>query len=200
MAQHFQVFMTSYGYIAIFIFLFFGIVGIPSPEESMMIFVGIAASHGTFNVFPALLAALLGSLSGMITAYIIGYTIGNPILYKLGKFMGNPEKKWDKAAATFKRHASWSIAAGFFIPGVRQLNPYMAGISRLKLPVFLSSCLAGALTWTTSFILIGYFIGQKIEKFFRLTPTHVGIGLALVLVIFATVFTIQFFLFKRRPN
>jgi len=200
MLQHFQDFISTYGYIAIFILLFCGIVGIPAPEESMMIFVGIAISQGTLKFFPALIAAFSGSVTGMITAFIIGYIIGNPILYKIGKFIGISQKKWDKATSTFKRHASWSIAVGYFIPGIRQINPYMAGISRSRIPFYLLSTIIGALSWTTSFLLIGYFVGDRLEKFFTITPLHVGIGLSLLLFVFVFFIGIQVLLFRRQAE
>ena len=118
--EHIQAYIAAYGYIAIFVFLFFGIVGIPAPEESLLIFIGIALSQGTLHFFPALIAAFLGVITGMFTAYTIGYIIGKPVLYKLGKFIGLSQKKWDKATITFKKHALWSVTAGYFIPGIRQ--------------------------------------------------------------------------------
>ncbi|MGV3487410.1 MAG: DedA family protein [Tuberibacillus sp.] len=200
MEQHFQAFISAYGYIAIFILLFCGIVGIPAPEESMMVFVGIAIAQGSLKFGPALMAAFSGSVTGMIAAYVIGYLLGNPVLYKLGKFIGISQKKWDKAITTFKKHALWSIAVGFFIPGIRQINPYMAGISRTKIHFYLPSALLGALTWTTSFLLIGFFVGDRLEKFFTLTPVHIAIGLTLLLFVFALFIAIQVILFRRQTE
>ena len=93
MNQNFETYIAAYGYIAIFVFLFFGIVGIPAPEESLIIFVGIAISQGTLNFYSALIVAFLGVIVGMFTAYTVGYIIGKPILYKLGKFIGLNKKK-----------------------------------------------------------------------------------------------------------
>ena len=149
--EHIQAYIAAYGYIAIFVFLFFGIVGIPAPEESLLIFIGIALSQGTLHFFPALIAAFLGVITGMFTAYTIGYIIGKPVLYKLGKFIGLSQKKWDKATITFKKHALWSVTAGYFIPGIRQVNPYIAGMSRIKIQFYILSTIIGAMIWTTTF-------------------------------------------------
>lgn len=200
MDQHFQFYIATYGYIAIFVFLFFGIVGIPAPEESMMIFVGIAISQGTLHFLPVLTAAFLGVITGMFTAYTIGYIIGKPILYKLGKFLGMSQKKWDKATTTFKKHALWSVAVGFYLPGVRQVNPYMAGISRTKIPFYIGSTIVGALAWTTTFLLVGYFVGNRLERFMTLTPLHIGIGLSFFLLLFAVFVTVHIILFKRQTD
>jgi len=200
MLQHFQEFIATYGDAAIFVLVFCGIVGIPAPEESMLVFVGLAASQGTLKLWSALIAAFSGSLTGMLAAYILGAVLGHRILVKIGKMIGISEKKWDKATTAFKKRALWAVAFGFFIPGIRQLNPYLSGISRLRFPLYFLSSAAGALSWTTTFLLIGYFVGDRFVKLLTLSPLAIGIGCSIILAGFVLFVFIQVLLLRRQAE
>ncbi|RYL98474.1 DedA family protein [Sporolactobacillus sp. THM7-7] len=156
--EHIQTYFYAYGYLTVYLFLFAGLIGIPSAEESFMIFVGIALSqlHGTMNVTVCIILAAAGSASGMTTAYLIGYYIGKPFMMKYGKYIGLTPRRWHKAETRFKKHAFWAVFIGYFIPGVRQINPYLAGLSRARFFTFLMAALSGASVWATTFILLVY--------------------------------------------
>lgn len=62
-------YLDSYGYMIIFIFLFFGIVGIPAPEESLLFLIGILSEQQDVKLFPAVLSAFAGSFTGMLAAF-----------------------------------------------------------------------------------------------------------------------------------
>lgn len=197
--EQYMPYLITYGYFAIFVLIFFGIIGIPSPEESLLVFVGIALSQGSLNLFLSIVIAFAGALAGMMTSYLIGYHIGKPFIYKYGKYIGLTKKRWTKASIKFKKYAIWAVAFGYFIPGVRQINPYMAGVSRYKLLPYTISATIGAGVWTTTFILLGYFLGNKIHQIFTFTPLHIAIVAGFFLLIFI-VFTIIHILRVRRRS
>ncbi|WP_077615597.1 DedA family protein [Caenibacillus caldisaponilyticus] len=198
--EHFQMYIAEYGYLAIYFFLVMGIIGIPAPEESLMVFVGIAASNGTLRFSDALLASFLGVISGMLFAYTVGYWVGKPVLNRVGPWIGLTPKRWQKASSTFSRHAIWAIAVGYFLPGIRQINPYMAGISRMRLIPYAAAALCGAAVWTTAFLSLGYFVGNKIERLLALTPAHVAVGLSLLAFLFLIGFIAQALLFRQQAD
>lgn len=188
----FQSYLVTYGYFAIFILIFFGIVGIPSPEESFLIFLGIAISQGSFNIYYVILVAFLGAFTGMVTAYTVGYYLGKPFVYKFGKYIGLTRKRWTRARGTFQKYAAYAVAFGYYVPGVRQINPYMAGISRFKLVPFLLSSIIGGVSWTTTFVLLGYFLGSRFTHYLSLTPMHFVIFGGFFLIIFIIFAIIQY--------
>ena len=53
---------------------------------------------------------------------------------------------------------------GYFIAGVRHLSAFMAGMSRLRLPVFAVFAYTGALIWSLTFISIGYILGEELTR------------------------------------
>jgi membrane protein DedA with SNARE-associated domain len=50
---------------------------------------------------------------------------------------------------------------GYFIPGVRHLTAYVAGISGLRIHIFAAFAYTGGLIWSLTFISTGYLLGDK---------------------------------------
>lgn len=87
-ANSILTYIQSHGYIVLFLSLFFGIVGIPAPEESLLFFVGIFISHDQLHFLKSLFFAISGATIGMVAAYTAGYTFGSPLLFKYGHYIG----------------------------------------------------------------------------------------------------------------
>ncbi|MEO7144016.1 MAG: hypothetical protein ABI165_11020, partial [Bryobacteraceae bacterium] len=84
-----QVFdlVATYGYAALYVLLMLGIVGLPIPDETILVFTGYLISRGTLKPVPALLTAVLGSSSGITVSYILGRTLGLEAIHKFGKYL-----------------------------------------------------------------------------------------------------------------
>ncbi|WP_238537692.1 DedA family protein [Sporolactobacillus vineae] len=194
--EQIQSLFFTYGYPFVFAFMYCGLIGIPAAEESFMIFVGVTlsqapASGPTLSVAGCIAMAVLGSVSGMVTAFLIGYYIGKPFMMKYGRLIRITPARWEKAGAYFQRHAFLAIAAGYFIPGVRQINPYLAGLSRASYLIFFIASLTGALIWATLFILLGFFAGSQARRFLAFSPVHVILIGLLLLIGFITITVIR---------
>jgi membrane protein DedA with SNARE-associated domain len=57
--------ITHYGYVAIFLLLMFGIVGLPVPDEALLTFVGYLSFKGDLQLVASLLTAFLGTACGI---------------------------------------------------------------------------------------------------------------------------------------
>lgn len=175
-------YIEAYGYMIIFLFLFFGIVGIPAPEESLLILVGVLIAHQQLTLQSSILVAFLGALTGMVIAYWAGSLLGNPFIEKFGRFVGLTIERRDKAMITFRTYANKTIIFGFYLPGVRQISPYIAGITKIPFYTFIAFSIIGVLLWVIPFILIGYFFGNMIN------PSYVPLlGILFLLVFFLVV-------------
>lgn len=194
--EQIQNLFFTYGYPFVFAFMYCGLIGVPAAEESFMIFVGITLSQApadgpTLSVAGCIAMAALGSVSGMVTAFLIGYYIGKPFMMKYGRLIGVTPARWEKAEAYFQHHAFLAIAAGYFIPGVRQINPYLAGLSRAKYLTFFMASLTGAVSWATLFILLGFFAGNQVRHFLAFGPVHVILIGIVLLIGFITITVIR---------
>jgi len=173
-------YINVYGYIIIFIFLFFGIVGIPAPEESLLFFLGVLILHNQLSFILTVLFSVLGAFIGMLTAYACGTYLGKPFISKFGKYIGITEQRLENVKSRYADNVNRSIILGFFLPGIRQINPYFAGITKIPFLKFVVLSLIGAIIWTVPFIAGGYYLG----KVFNINPKYVPYLGVLFLLIF----------------
>ncbi|HKC10930.1 MAG TPA: DedA family protein, partial [Vicinamibacteria bacterium] len=66
--------IAHYGYVAIFSLLVLGIIGLPIPDETLLLFVGYLIYKGQLRAIPSLASAFLGSLCGITLSYAVGRT------------------------------------------------------------------------------------------------------------------------------
>jgi membrane protein DedA with SNARE-associated domain len=151
---------VQYGYVGIFSLLVLGIVGLPVPDETLLTFAGYLIHRGDLKVLPAWLAALLGSICGITISYVLGRTTGYYLIHKYGTRMHFPPERLDLVHQWFHRMGGLTLTFGYFVPGVRHFTAVVAGASRLELPVFAGFAYGGALLWTSSFLALGYFLGD----------------------------------------
>ncbi|MBW7651921.1 DedA family protein [Anoxybacillus sp. ST4] len=191
-ANSILTYIQSHGYIVLFLSLFFGIVGIPAPEESLLFLVGIFISHDQLHLFKSLFFAVFGATVGMVIAYVAGYTFGSPLLFKYGHYIGFHRRRYRYMYRHFRKRALWVITFGYFIPGVRQLSPYMAGVVRFPFLPFLCLSFAGATFWISLFVCVGKLLGERIH-----IPLHV---LPWLTLLFFSLFFIILYMKKRKQS
>lgn len=189
-------YIDVYGYVIIFLFLFFGIVGIPAPEESLLFLLGVLIVHHTLSFEWALLSAFLGAFSGMLTAYMCGKYLGTPFVNKYGKYVGITIGRWQKVQKFYTKNVQKTIVFGFYLPGIRQISPYFAGMSRTPFGRFAFLSMLGTLLWITPFIAAGYYLG----KIFHINPAYVPYVSVLFLVGFLVYVMTQFILKQWRSR
>src|SRR5882724_2394811 len=101
--------VTEYGYFGMFAALMLGIVGLPIPDETILVFVGYLLSKGRFNPLVMWLTACAGSISGITLSYWIGRTLGLGFVHKYGKYIHVTEAKLDKVRAWYDRIGHWAL-------------------------------------------------------------------------------------------
>ena len=161
MEQQILAWITQYGYLAIFLCLVFGSVGLPIPDETMLTFTGYLVFKGHLSLPLAFGTALAGSISGITISYTLGRIFGMPLVHRYGKYLRLTEEHIEKAHRWFDRIGHWSLTVGYFIPGVRHFTAYAAGMSRVEPPQFALFAYSGAALWISTFIGLGYFLGER---------------------------------------
>jgi membrane protein DedA with SNARE-associated domain len=153
--------ITQYGYIALFMCLMLGIVGLPIPDETLMVFCGYLISKGTLAAAPTWATAFAGSVCGITISYMLGRKLGMSVVTKYGKYFHLTPDKLDKVLKWFDRIGHWALFVGYYIAGVRHFSAVVAGTSGLKPAHFALYAYSGAAVWVTTFIAIGYFVGEN---------------------------------------
>ncbi|MFY9728071.1 MAG: DedA family protein [Bryobacteraceae bacterium] len=163
MEQHILAWITEYGYAAIVGLLMLGIVGLPVPDETLITFTGYLVFRGSLRLPLAFAAALAGSSCGITISYLLGRTFGLKLIHRYGRYLRIREEHVERAHAWFRRAGHWSLTFGYFVPGVRHLTAYAAGMSDLEVPQFAVFAYTGACLWVSAFLSLGYFLGDRWE-------------------------------------
>ena len=153
--------ITQYGYIALFTLLMLGIVGLPIPDETLMVFSGYLISKGTLNPYATWLTAFAGSVCGITVSYMIGRKLGMKFIDRYGKYFHLTPDKLEKVLKWFDRIGHWALFIGYYIAGVRHFSAIIAGTSGVKWPHFGLYAYSGGALWVTTFLSIGYFVGEN---------------------------------------
>jgi membrane protein DedA with SNARE-associated domain len=152
--------LMEYGSICLFILLVLGIIALPIPEETLLVFSGALMSKGILNVHSTILAAAAGSLIGITLSYLMGWTGGYYFFHKYGGWMGITAKRLETAKEWFNHYGKWSLFVGYFIPGVRHFTGFTAGTTGVEYHHFALFAYTGGIVWITTFLSLGYYFGD----------------------------------------
>jgi membrane protein DedA with SNARE-associated domain len=171
--------VAHYGYFAIFGLLVVGIIGLPVPDEFLLAGCGFLVFQGHLRLVPTFASALAGSMSGITGSYIIGRTLGWKFLHsRFGRLLHIKDEHIRRVHDWFDRIGHWALLIGYFIPGVRHFTAIVAGTSKLEPSSFAAFAYAGALTWVSTFLFIGYHFGQRYKEIMALVEHHLKLASA----------------------
>ncbi len=152
--------LLKHGSITLFFLLALGIIALPIPDETLLVTAGFLIAKGKLMLFPTSIAAYLGSMTGISCSYLIGYTGGSFIITKYGHWIGLNEVRLARTRLWFNRMGMWALFIGYFIPGVRHFTGYLVGSVRIRYWHFARFAYSGAIVWATTFMTIGYLLGN----------------------------------------
>ncbi|MCX6371727.1 MAG: VTT domain-containing protein [Actinobacteria bacterium] len=152
--------LGPWAYAAVFatIFAETGLVVAPFlPGESLLLTSGTLAGADILEI--AVLAPLLfaAALLGDVCNYLIGRFVGRRILSKPRRHI-RPEHV-AKAHEFYERHGGMAIVLARFLPIVRTLAPFVAGVARMEFHRLLFFAAIAAALWVTIFLGAGYWFG-----------------------------------------
>lgn len=181
-------FISDYGYAALFLLLALGIVGIPIPDETLMIAVGGLTAGETLTFANVLIVCFCGSMTGMMLSYWLGRKVGSRLLHRYGKWIHLTPERIAKTEKWFKKYGGFSITFGYFIPGVRHVTCYLAGVTRVPFARYLCFASIGALLWCTLFISLGRFVGDNWDVIRRFMKHNLGNTVSIIVLVVLIIF------------
>ena len=176
--MNFEALLQDYGYYAI-------LIGTFLEGETILILGGVAAQFGSLELSMVITAAFFGSATGDQLYYYIGRWKGQALL----DFFPRWQPSAERVKHHITKHQNLIILTFRFFYGIRNVTPFVLGITRVSKLRFVLLNLIGAAVWACSFATIGYLLGDAHERI-------MGKGYELVLfgvlaAIFLSVWLIQ---------
>jgi membrane-associated protein len=146
----------TYGVLALVIFAETGLVVTPFlPGDSLLFAAGAVSAVGGLNVH--LLAVLL--IAAAIVGDAVNYAVGRYFGERIASRYVKPQHL-ERTRAFYARHGGKTIVLARFIPIVRTLAPFVAGMGQMEYRRFAFYNVTGGIGWVLLFVYSGYFFGN----------------------------------------
>ena len=137
-------------------------LGFVFPGETAAIIGGVLASKGNVTLVGMTVCVVLCAIAGDSIGYWVGDKWG-PQLLRVGP-LRKRQKGVQVALDQLRRRGAVAVFVGRFTAFLRAVVPGLAGMSKMRYRIFLPANALGAICWGTLFVLLGYFVGQRVEK------------------------------------
>jgi membrane protein DedA with SNARE-associated domain len=162
-----ETWVVAWGYAAIFVVVLLGNIGVPVPEEIVLLVAGYLAWRGALAVPAVILVGALSAVMGDSIGYWLGRTGGRPLLLRYGRYIFIPPRQVRRAEQFFASHGRRAIFFGRFLAGIRFLVGPLAGIARMPFRRFFLYNAGGAVVYVPAVTLVGYGAGRHLHALLR---------------------------------
>jgi membrane-associated protein len=151
--------LSDWGYLAIFLVVVLGNVGLPMPEETTLILAGYLVWRGELR-FPIVLAVgIISAVGGDNLGYWIGRRYGAGVLERLRQVIQVSPRRFEQMRGFLTRHGSLAVFSARFIAGLRFLAGPLAGAIGIRLRPFMIGNVLGAVVFVPVAVGAGFAVG-----------------------------------------
>ncbi len=155
--------LETWGYIGIFVCVFVGNLGLPVPEETVVLAAGFLAGRDVLSLKAVIGVAFLSAVIGDNFGYMLGRTGGRQILMRATGSSGWLRWRYQKFKVFFDAHGNKTIFLARFIAGLRFIAGPMAGALRMPFWRFFGWNVSGAAVWCSTVTYLGFVLGDQWE-------------------------------------
>lgn len=164
MIHSLESFLTTAGYLALFLLTVAQCCGFPVSSEVVLPFAGVLVATGTLSLPLVILVALLAELVGALVAYGIAAWVGRQAVVGFGQRFRLKESHFEAAERFYERRGVVAVAVGRVLPVLRSYTSYPAGFARMPLFKFIPATLIGAFVWDASLSIAGMELGRNFNR------------------------------------
>lgn len=152
------------------------------PANPFLFVCGAVWAASSLNIWLLIPVLIIAAILGNLTGYWLGKTVGQAFFVDYLKWPN--QAALDKTRVFYEKYGEKGFLITLFLPVIRTVAPFLAGITSMRLISFARSTIAGSIIWVLACVLAGYFFGN-----ISLIKNHLGAvtigGLGLVIVFFA---------------
>jgi membrane protein DedA with SNARE-associated domain len=153
--------LSQWGYAGVFLLMTLEGATLPVPSEIILPLTGFLVYKHTLEFWPAVVVASLGGLLGTIIDFSIGYYLGRPAVLRFGRKIRLREHHLITAERWFAKYGNIAVLLARFVPLLRTVIAFPAGIAKMKIGKFLAYSTIGIVIWDIILIYLGVLAGQN---------------------------------------
>ena len=166
--------IQNWGYLAIFGVVILGNMGLPIPEETILILAGYLVWEGKLLLPIVLGVGLVSAILGDNIGYWIGREFGRRAVERYEGWLFVTPERLDAVQRVVARYGPLAVFAARFLPGLRFLAGPVAGITGLRPAAFLLANVLGASLYVPAAVGIGYAVGLGLGYYLTRAESAVG--------------------------
>lgn len=185
--KHLSVIINQYHtltYLILFVIIFAetGFVVTPFlPGDSLLFAAGalIAAGDTGLSIYLLTLILIAAAFTGNTVNYLVGSYLGPRVFKEKNRVL-----KLDyylRTHAFFEKHGAIAVILSRFMPIIRTIAPFVAGVSKMSFAKYSLYNIIGGAAWILVFLFAGFFLGNI--PFFKDHFALVGIAIILISII-----------------
>lgn len=160
------------------------------PGDTFLFSLGIFAQQGVISLQATLVVLVVAAILGNILGYYLGSFVRSK--HHSSKLLSRiPDRYVVRTEAFYEKYGIFTVLFARFIPVVRTVAPFLAGVSRMKYKQYLTFSVVGGILWTVTITIFGYIFGAyvSVEK---------ATTIAITLMVLASVLTPLFVFVSKR--
>ncbi len=163
------------------------VVGSLTPGEMVVIASSFVASAGGLKLWLVWGASVLGTVAGSNLSYLLGRKAGienvralaeRVAATRIGRILRIDPAGIDEVQEHFDVDGSKTVFFSRFATGAKNFVPAMAGAVRMPVFWFEFHTLLGAITQSTLMCVIGWFVGENMDRALRVATGASWVGFA----------------------
>jgi membrane-associated protein len=161
---HLDALVADYGvwvYAILFLIVFCetGLVVTPFlPGDSLLFAAGAIAASGRLDIFLLCVLLIVAAVSGNAVNYWVGRLAGQELQRRFPRLIR--QQYLDRTHVYFERYGGKTIIIARFVPIIRTVAPFAAGIGRMAHGRYQVYNVTGSLLWVLLLVPAGYFFAN----------------------------------------
>ena len=151
------------------------------PGDSLLFAAGALIAGGAtgLNIFLLTVILIVAAFTGNTVNYLLGNYLGPKVFKQNNKIL-----KLDyylQTKAFFDKHGGKAVIFSRFMPIIRTIAPFVAGVGRMSFGRYSLYNIIGGVSWIALFLFAGYMLGNV--PFFKAHFSLIGIAIIVVSLI-----------------
>lgn len=163
-----------WGYLAIFVLVVLGNMGVPLPEETVLILAGYLVWQGDLRLSLVLAIGFLSAVVGDNIGYWIGRTYGQGTVERYAHWVLGNSGRVQSMEGFVARYGPTGVFVARFLPGLRFMAGPLAGATGLRPLRFFAANVLGAALYVPLSVGLGYAVGYGLGEYVARLERVVG--------------------------